>query len=1092
MNYIIVEKAQREFEERFRAMQQENLRLNTTLMDRLKEIEMLKSKIEPDPLLYQQIEELHSRLRALEYENNLLKGSSGSRGVLHKSPSGGEVAKLQEKISLLVGENERINHLLLEKSRGLDKMTADMTKHQKESRVKIEDLEERILILNGENQRLNGVLDGWKKALDEAQGKIQELTGNMSELEDYKSKLRFIVEENDRLNQLLNEKIREIKELKRLCSDRTDLEQQVVKSKRENQRLSELLDDAVKNLEHTKNVMNSLERVQVDNKDLRDETQRLAELLERKTHECEGLKTNCLDLSHKIEEFDRKNQNLAKENEEKARRIADLQLQSESLQNQLLQENMQVSQALVVKDNELVQVKMRCADLEHAANRINEEKEQINQLLTQLNSRWLTTESSYESPSKFARDQTTNSYANLKKLATSGNLKDVVSTMLSEIDKLATQNTESKKELERYQKEAGKVRELTDTIDLLQDENEKVSRKLADKSRECDQMKSKLAGYQENVSKIPYLENELESAYRHRTEIQEKFTIQQSEYDNLLRKKAELELQKQTLERELMLQQNRVESLEGTVDGVRKENNQLSQKIRELEKTIEAAQRTSDTLQKEVERLRRMVQSNDSERDETMNQVRELERHIKELIAENDNLSRMLNEKTHALQDLEARMTLLDQAASRTDELDVLVTKLRAENLKLAAITEQKELEIENLKSNSGLIPQLQTKINQLAAENASLIKDVANLEIEAERCKDLEEAVKKIQNRNKSLQEENSELEQKLNEAIARETLEFKAKVASGLGKRSLFTTSPMPRRSFEGPLDPNDGGIRESRFEKSPMTDQGALKRNKSDIFDPVTPLRGRDLSQEDYRDRSQEKRDYSQSKNHQAEIARLNNLVADLKQDNERLNELLGKQYAEISELKSRIDDLKHSSRHPSPNKENRELMQDSLQKDQLIRQLQMKIAQLENSVEQIPTLDNKIRAYIEEKEQLEEMLKEKERELFRIRNLLKEIEMGIRQGGDLKKKLDLIQKEGREDFPDSQLFGNSRVRELERNLRIMTEDNQRLQELLEERTQELDRINNLLNASPRYSHEPDLTMSRFENRREIVSFYLLIGV
>lgn len=940
------------------------------MLECLKEIEILKSRRSSDDQLNKQIEELHARVLSLEYENNLLRASPGHRGSAYKG-SNNEDMRLDEKISLLVNENERINRLLFEKSKTLEKAGADMSKNQRESRVLMEDYEEKLMKLNAENLRLAKLSEDWKRALEESNERNYELNESLKEFEDYKQKLRVIVEENDRLNQLLNEKTREIKELKRLCNDRTDLEQQMIRGKRENQRLSDLLDDAMKNLEQSKNVINSLERVQYDNKDLREEVQRVAALLERKTHECEELRGNCLELSHRIEELERKNQNLTKQAEEKAKRLVEVQFQAESLQKQILQENATVSQALVNKDNELVQMKLRCSELEHTIDRLNEERDEINKLLNQSNPRWLVSpipEKSYESPTKFGR-----------KFASS--IKDSVAKVLNEVEQLAMQSAEDKKELDRYQREAGKVLELTATVDALQDENEKLTKKLADKSYEYEQVHAKLLAYQENASKVPYLENELQSAYRNKEIIADKFTTTQAEYDNLLHKHRELELQKQSVERELALQRNRADTIERTLEGIRKENTRLLQKVKELEGSLGVP----EALQKEIERKQNLVKEKQAEHEAALNQIRNLENDIQQLVSENEELHQLLNEKTAALQELDERVNLLDQAASRSEPLFELVSKLQSENHKLTAITEQKDKEIENLKVNAALIPELQSKINQLAALNTSLNKNISNLEIEAERCKDLEDTIRRLQSQMRNLQDENSMLDKQLNQVIDRESQEFKTMISSTKLKKGNLSTSPNRSR-----YDENRG--------------REVTRRLDSDNYDIQTPVKTQT----------------------EAEMSR----------------------------------------------------------RDQSIADLNMRLSQLETHAQRVPELENRISTLLREKELLEARLREKERELVRVKGVLKEIEIAIKDGGDLKKQLEVIQ---REDYSlDSSTMSNSRVRELERNLKQMRQEHEKMQQILEERTQELNLLNNLLNTS-KQSMNSEINIRPFDLGHERVNCY-----
>ena len=770
----------------------------------------------------QQLEELNFRIRALENENKFLKsGASTAVGSQSRANSPNrEMSKLQEKITLLVAENERINHLLLEKSRNLEKMKTNLAKSQNDANFLTVDFEERTNRLADENKRLNKTVESWKKAAEDSQMKIQELQGSLTVFEDQKVKSQRLTQEAERLNQILKEKTAEVEKLQRDREldraqlvqqigkmeqendklnhlleeamanlerserlnqilkektaeiemlqrdrefDRAQLEQQIGKMAQENDKLNHLLKDAIANLERSKNVVESLENTQIENKDLKEETLRLHEILEEKTTECEELRANYLELLHKREENEQNVQKLKKDNEEKTNRIAELSGNLESLRGKLLQEEAHYMKALEERDIQLVQARAHSSELEQIVARLQEEQEQIYQLL-QSNStlfKGIMHDSNLNSSDKISKspeNQFTNPFSNQQKKPAA--LKESILLVLEELNKFAQDNDRKMKEIDTYQKETAKVLTLTEKVKYLQQENENINKKLKEKQNEQEEkIKLKFMELQEKAGRVMKLEREIENSLQEKNE------------------------------------------LNATIETQRKENNSLLQRLNTLEQRVQMAEKLIENYEIETTKSQQKLQTIEEDRNQKIKQMQALEEELKQLREENVDLKELCESKSNDLQELGERMAILDETARQAVQLDKLNTKLKAENERLSDLAEHHEKEIENLKSNSGLIPQLQTRINQLAAQNAALNKEIAELLNDGERCKELEETVQKLQNKLKALTEENLTLEKKLETVMDKESQEFKSRLATTGLRRAAhsMTMSPVFVRSIE-----------------------------------------------------------------------------------------------------------------------------------------------------------------------------------------------------------------------------------------------------------------------------------------------------
>jgi len=136
------------------------------------------------------------------------------------------VGDLKGKLALLASENERINKILAERLREIDTLRVRI--HELEGIVKthevtiqslehtIGDLKGKLALLSSENERLNSILAERLREIDVLRVRVHELEGQVRSYEvlinELKGKLSLLASENERLNLLVAEKLRIIQE----------------------------------------------------------------------------------------------------------------------------------------------------------------------------------------------------------------------------------------------------------------------------------------------------------------------------------------------------------------------------------------------------------------------------------------------------------------------------------------------------------------------------------------------------------------------------------------------------------------------------------------------------------------------------------------------------------------------------------------------------------------------------------------------------------------------------------------------------------------------------------------------------------------
>ena len=174
------------------------------------------------------------KLRAEDLEQNLIARSL-NKAQAPDPQSQLLVRDLEVKIQSLIEDNERQRALLEHKDHELYQTSLNTNQINKELQLENNQLRHENQGLHAEKQQVQEILKShskeiaiWKRRYDELDQKLSRLSGgggsdaghHKDRIEDLESKIKILIEENDKLNQVIHESIRDQEKS-------TDLEQRI-------------------------------------------------------------------------------------------------------------------------------------------------------------------------------------------------------------------------------------------------------------------------------------------------------------------------------------------------------------------------------------------------------------------------------------------------------------------------------------------------------------------------------------------------------------------------------------------------------------------------------------------------------------------------------------------------------------------------------------------------------------------------------------------------------------------------------------------------------------------------------------------------
>lgn len=411
-------------------LQSENIRLTALLVEKDRQIESWKSRLVESDLAKFQLKELQGKYAQLLQEHESLRAGGG---------------RLSEKAN-----TDKAKLLLQQKDAEIDKL------HQLNS------------------MRSNEI---------EAQkAKIIELQSIVPQFSGLQQKLQGLVEENERLQDILRERDIEITDLRDKLAQtnfrdsyRGHLETQIEALKADNNRLQALL--ASKKGDNTGQRLLEEKVIELESKlaVLGDENQRLNHLVSDKGREVDGLKHS-------------------------AAQVPDLENKIQLLVN----ENDRLNELNRAKDRDIGGLRNRLAQLEGVSGKIPEYENRLKSLNQALADKQKQNDALKDQLNALQKDN-----------ARAKEFQDKHNTLTNEFDRL---NRELKakndavddlrKKLNQFEGLPHQIRDLQQKLSRLLDENENLQGAVADRDRELDNAKRRVAAVPDLENKIMLLEDE--------------------------------------------------------------------------------------------------------------------------------------------------------------------------------------------------------------------------------------------------------------------------------------------------------------------------------------------------------------------------------------------------------------------------------------------------------------------------------------------------------------------------------------------------------------------------------------------------------
>ena len=629
-----------------------------------------------------------------------------------------------QAILALEKEREALKEQLGRQGRDLEALRARLSSIQVGGPVDNQSLQEELSTLRIQNSSLVSELDAMKLKFGNADA-LQQRLGQ------YDAKLRVLLAENDKLNNLLSEKareaqnkqgqpvreVREVREVNVIVPGEREKEKSAGVAVQDNSNYKEIITRLTRDNEELKNLLTHSQSASAAVADLREKINRLV---------AENDRLNSLVLE------------LRAENEKHRKPITDLGLQI----NDLLNENRKLNDALQDRLREIDSLRVRIRDLEtnqgpsgDILNKLailTSENERLNALIVEIRSENDRLRQSSGDSTRLNQltvqinglldenrrlndllnekageaDRQRRRIAELEAASLSQGRNDVLT---SENERLNTLIIQIRNENDVLRKQAGdsqRLAQLSSQLNSLLDENQRLNNLLIERSSEIDRLRRRIT--------------ELESTGGNTTELRDKLVFVTSENERLNRDILSLRAEVDRL-RLANADVNKVAQLTSQINTLIDDNRRLNNSLLEKTGDSEIARRrlaeieaTISTLRAENDRLRQS--GGDSTR------LNQLTIQINTLLDENKRLNDTVVSRTREADDLRRRVASSETSGNAND--------IRSQFVLLAADNErlQRELEAEKLRVSTSTITSyttgqedLRPKIDLLARENDKL-----------------------------------------------------------------------------------------------------------------------------------------------------------------------------------------------------------------------------------------------------------------------------------------------------------------------------------------------------------------------------------
>ena len=728
-----------------RLLSSENEDLKKAVDQKIQELVVLNTKLRDFDSQARLLDDAMRKIAGLTAENDRLNTLLLSKTQAHDDLRN-QSNSMDNNLSLLVAETERLNGLLSLQKRDLDNMSALLVEKNKEldqlktrlsaaesEGFKAAELEKSIQTLLNENMRLNGELNS----------KIQELRDLNLKYVELEQKIPLIINENTRLNELLDAFQKQSSALREhaLEGERSKLEgavlaHQLEALKNENAELKQTHEHLNKLIAHERDMRSDVEKELTRIPELENlvraaeaQAERLAMQINERLKDTEYWKQKAADTKKELDEY----------------------VHQASKVDTVVRDNERLGGLLDAKFKEIQAMEEKIRDLVKEAAYVEPLKERI-AVLSAENERLNHTND----------DKARQLQEQRLRLLEAEDKARLADERGAQIERLQEEKEQLNKQLAfklqetieldgKEQASHRKINDLNETVIILNNENEHLNQIIKEKMKEFEDQREKIIRLQRELEGKLGLEAQVDQLQRDFLHLSTVLDSKSKENDALIAKNKELEEANSDKEDRNLLLKNDNAHLESLLANKMRESELQVDKVRELESRLGRIPELEQRLVGfHLENERLVTELNEKAKDIELLKnklhglegnelvINDLQNKLLGMSNENQRLGGLVKERAQEIEELRERLHQLDRVQLRVSDLQNKLTLLGTENERLNANLS------DAVKENANLLAQLNEQ--QRAQHNIEKARD--------QMARDFERAIEALALENKNAQE--------------------------------------------------------------------------------------------------------------------------------------------------------------------------------------------------------------------------------------------------------------------------------------------------------------------------------------------------
>lgn len=731
----------------------------------------------------------------LSTEGNIIR-SSGAKYRTDRISSGRQINRTTSQEPHFGGQQRSHENNTLHEDLILKKKYKDLKQKLNESLL-------RLVVIGADNERLNNRLNQLSNPENLQTDKLEEISRleqilaekereiillhegvefshDNSEIEEYRLRISILGNENQRLQQVHKDKMREVSKYQRENSELKVLLSQRTANKHREEELERKLELISKELDEMQSKANRTMEEGINNQEMADAYKRN---LERVKKEAENSKIECSGLREKItllqEMIGSKEKEISahlstsealksqlKEQSLQLSRMQDLARENQQLHSMIGEEKKGIEGYQVEFDNlrnSLENAKQTIHDLEIEREKLQDEANtEIDRINSELNQAFDKLEESERIRLNLERQIKARSGDQDTRIEHYENEMARITEYLNQSEDEKSRILSDKKRLEELVQEMKKdIRKMGKKIELERIENQARLKQLESNSSKIGETERKrieqeiCALYEDEREKtsaaIDSLQNDLLEARKrlerersenekHIQQIQDKMKDIESEKEKSIKEAKKFKDECLRIEEAFKSMEEEIQNLDGSHDDVKKENDSLKSTLRMKEGRIRDLESQINLTEQEVKNLNNQIEGQQKLLQAIEERCLELEKKREELITGHSNLSTQvisLKRETEKTQDFEREISNIRIELSQ--QIDV--------NSEYKVKLASKDRELINMKG------ELERSIKENEALQSDLQEIISEAKSEQSRTKDLELQLKNVKDENENLE---------------------------------------------------------------------------------------------------------------------------------------------------------------------------------------------------------------------------------------------------------------------------------------------------------------------------------------------------